>query len=76
MAPWVPYWPWVVIPGLLVVIGVLGAQLGTVSRRLDLTKDDVVALQQDLDALKRARSLGPSPLASLTTPPRPRRDPA
>jgi hypothetical protein len=56
VAPWVPYWPWVVVPGLIVALVAVSAQSSAQARKLALVQDDVEALEQQVAVLKKTRS--------------------
>ena len=56
VAPWLPYWPWVVVPLLCIAIAVLASQNSAQAHKLELVAGDVDALEQQVATLKKARS--------------------
>jgi hypothetical protein len=70
VAPYLPYWPWVVVPALVLAIALLASRSSSQARQLDLMRGDLHALEQQLSSLKKARNSAaqPSLLSGLQQP--------
>jgi hypothetical protein len=70
------WWPWIVVPALIVAIAVVGYRSETTARALKLVDNDVTALELKMEALKSARAAQsplrlPPPTESRTAKARP-----
>ena len=70
------WWPWIVVPALIVAIAVVGYRTETNARALKLMDGDVTALELTMEAVKSARAAQsplrlPPPTQSRTAKARP-----